>query len=173
MPDLQQIPGQPIDPQSQPGTDRTMEHAAAVLNENAPPNHMLAFITQDEAMRLRQMGGGIGPDGGQMQGPGGIPAFKKKKPPPPPPTSFLPFAAPPTADPRVVATLPADFNWETYGQTGQGNQPEAAFFVPPPAPVDETVGTGGTGGVFDINDPTTWQFWNTGGGGSIFGSRLF
>ena len=35
----------------------------------------LAYISPQEAQMLRQQGGGIAPDGGQLQGPGGIPSF--------------------------------------------------------------------------------------------------
>ena len=36
----------------------------------------LAYISPQEAQMLRQQGGGIAPDGGQLQGPGGIPSFE-------------------------------------------------------------------------------------------------
>ena len=35
----------------------------------------LAYISPQEAQMLRQQGGGVAPDGGQLQGPGGIPSF--------------------------------------------------------------------------------------------------
>jgi hypothetical protein len=37
--------------------------------------HMLAYITPEEASTLRAQGGGVTPDGGQYRGPGGIAAF--------------------------------------------------------------------------------------------------
>ena len=37
--------------------------------------HMLAYITPEEASTLRAQGGGVTPDGGQYTGPGGIAAF--------------------------------------------------------------------------------------------------
>jgi hypothetical protein len=37
--------------------------------------HLLAWINPEEAELLRQRGGGIAPGGGQMKGPGGLPAF--------------------------------------------------------------------------------------------------
>ena len=36
----------------------------------------LAYISPQEAQMLRQQGGGVAPDGGQLQGPGGIPSFQ-------------------------------------------------------------------------------------------------
>jgi hypothetical protein len=37
--------------------------------------HMLAYITPEEASTLREQGGGVTPDGGQRRGPGGIASF--------------------------------------------------------------------------------------------------
>jgi len=36
----------------------------------------LAYISPQEAQMLRRQGGGVAPDGGQLQGPGGIPSFQ-------------------------------------------------------------------------------------------------
>jgi len=38
-------------------------------------DHMLSYITPQEAQMLRQQGGGVTPTGGQYRGPGGVPAF--------------------------------------------------------------------------------------------------
>ena len=38
-------------------------------------DHMLSYITPEEAAMLRQQGGGVTPTGGQYRGPGGVPAF--------------------------------------------------------------------------------------------------
>lgn len=38
-------------------------------------DHMLSYITPEEARMLRQQGGGVTPTGGQYRGPGGVPAF--------------------------------------------------------------------------------------------------
>ena len=36
----------------------------------------LAYISPQEAQMLRQQGGGVASDGGQLRGPGGIPSFR-------------------------------------------------------------------------------------------------
>jgi hypothetical protein len=41
----------------------------------AGQEHMLAYITPEEASTLRAQGGGVTPDGGQRRGPGGIASF--------------------------------------------------------------------------------------------------
>jgi len=41
----------------------------------AGQQHMLAYITPEEAASLREQGGGVTPTGGQYTGPGGIPSF--------------------------------------------------------------------------------------------------
>ena len=38
-------------------------------------DHMLSYITPQEAQMLRKQGGGVTPTGGQYRGPGGVPAF--------------------------------------------------------------------------------------------------
>lgn len=46
--------------------------------QSIPRTHQgehLAYISPQEAQMLRQQGGGMAPDGGQLQGPGGIPSF--------------------------------------------------------------------------------------------------
>jgi len=42
----------------------------------AGQQHMLAYITPEEASRLRAQGGGVTPTGGQYRGPGGIASFQ-------------------------------------------------------------------------------------------------
>jgi len=47
--------------------------------QSIPRTHQgehLAYISPQEAQMLRQQGGGMAPDGGQLQGPGGIPSFQ-------------------------------------------------------------------------------------------------
>ena len=41
----------------------------------AGQEHMLAYITPEEASTLREQGGGVTPTGGQYRGPSGVPAF--------------------------------------------------------------------------------------------------
>ena len=46
--------------------------------QSIPRTHQgeqLSYISPQEAQLLRQQGGGVAPDGGQLQGPGGIPSF--------------------------------------------------------------------------------------------------
>ena len=38
-------------------------------------DHLLSYITPQEAHMLREQGGGVTPTGGQYRGPGGVPAF--------------------------------------------------------------------------------------------------
>lgn len=58
-------------------------NALAPAKGPAPPRratiggdkHFLAYITEDEAAMLREQGGGVAPDGRQIMGPAGVPAF--------------------------------------------------------------------------------------------------
>jgi hypothetical protein len=46
--------------------------------QSIPRTHQgeqLSYISPQEAQLLRQHGGGVAPDGGQLLGPGGIPRF--------------------------------------------------------------------------------------------------
>jgi hypothetical protein len=47
--------------------------------QSIPRTHQgeqLSYISPQEAQLLRQHGGGVAPDGGQLRGPGGIPRFE-------------------------------------------------------------------------------------------------
>jgi hypothetical protein len=51
------------------------ELLARTLNRGAPPGHSAAYITPQEALRLRASGGGVAPGGGQYMA-NGIPSFQ-------------------------------------------------------------------------------------------------
>src|SRR6187399_1354949 len=55
--------------------DVPMETVPRLVNINGEP-HILAYISRDEAAQLRRQGGGVTEGGGQLKGPGGVPAFE-------------------------------------------------------------------------------------------------
>ena len=61
--------------------------------QSIPRTHQgeqLSYISPQEAQVLRQLGGGVAPDGGQLLGPGGIPSFNGPSIPPPLNQIFIP-----------------------------------------------------------------------------------
>src|SRR5678815_3531811 len=55
--------------------DVPMETVPRLVNISGEP-HILAYISREEAAMLRKHGGGVTKGGGQLKGPGGVPAFE-------------------------------------------------------------------------------------------------
>lgn len=99
--------------------------------QSIPRTHQgeqLSYISPQEAQLLRQQGGGVAPDGGQLLGPGGIPSFL---------TGPGPSAAGPTGG-GTGGNAGANGSGNGGGFSGMRNlAPPAALVLPTPEPEPE------------------------------------
>jgi hypothetical protein len=143
---------------------------ARLLQAKAPPNHMLAYITPEEAAVLKSRGGSGRPDPET-----GIPSFQVEEPP-------MEFA--PTPDTGGTEAPPEAFDLftGTGDQFGMGAEQQGYYFTPQPLQAPPVLNELGQPAVLEapqplraetgLREPTAADRQAPQGGGSDFLQRL-